>query len=69
MKYHIHVYETVIMYETDIEALSSQQAKQKAIEMCKQNKIHPKKPDVKLIAFTFDSSESKISFSTEIKHD
>ena len=51
--YHLHVYKVVEKYEIDLEAESSVDAKNKALELVKDNKIESIKSDCNYIVFDY----------------
>ena len=52
-KYHLHVYKVVDKYEVDIEAESGVDAKNKALELVKDNKMEPIDSDCNYIVFDY----------------
>ena len=51
--YHLHVYKVVEKYEINLEAGSSVEAKNKALELVKNNKIESIESDCNYIVFDY----------------
>jgi len=51
--YHLHVYKVVDKYEVNLEADSSIDAKNKALELVKDNKLKSMKSDCNYIVFDY----------------
>ncbi len=52
-KYHLHVYKVVTKYEIDLEAESSVEAKNHALELVKDNKLKSIDSDCNYIVFDY----------------
>ena len=55
MKYHIHVYEVISMFEIDIEAKTEEEALERAIESAKSSSSK-QEPDCRYLALSFPNS-------------
>lgn len=63
MKYHVHVYNTSLMGEANIEANNEEEAKNKIFQMAREGNVMMRFPDHDMLSIAFPMSDNE-----EFKH-